>query len=79
MNQSDRDDQMLYRVVVDIEERYSVWFEHQEIPPGWRDAGKIGTKPECLDYIKTVWADMRPLSLRRHMEEHAAQSTQPPA
>ena len=35
---------------------------------GWRDAGKRGQKQECLDYIKQVWADMRPLSLRRSME-----------
>jgi MbtH protein len=23
---------------------------------------------ECLDYIKEVWTDMRPLSLRKRME-----------
>jgi MbtH protein len=77
MNQSDRDEPILYRVVVDAEERYSIWLEYQVIPIGWRDAGKTGTQSECLDYIKTVWTDMRPLSLRRWMEEHDAQSPQP--
>ncbi len=77
MSQSEQHDQTLYRVVIDEEERYSIWFEYREIPPGWRDAGKTGTKQECLDYIKTVWTDMRPLSLRRWMEENATQSTQP--
>ena len=33
------------------------------------DAGKSGTKAECLAYIKEVWTDMRPLSLRRKMEQ----------
>ncbi|MGH2389140.1 MAG: MbtH family protein, partial [Chloroflexota bacterium] len=37
-------------------------------PLGWLDAGKSGSKDECLAYIKEVWTDMRPLSLRRHME-----------
>jgi len=26
------------------------------------------SKQECLDYIKEVWTDMRPLSLRKQME-----------
>ena len=36
---------------------------------GWNDAGKRGTKAECLAYIEEVWTDMRPLSLRKKMEE----------
>ena len=36
---------------------------------GWNDAGKSGTKQECLEYIKEVWTDRRPLSLRKKMEE----------
>jgi len=38
---------------------------------GWKDAGKVGTKEECLAYIKEVWTDMRPLSLRKKMEEQS--------
>ena len=57
------------RVVVNDEEQYSIWPIHREIPLGWRDAGKSGTKAECLEYIKEVWTDMRPLSLRRKMEQ----------
>lgn len=56
------------RVVVNDEEQYSIWPESREPPPGWRDAGKTGTREECLDYIKQVWTDMRPLSLRRKMD-----------
>lgn len=35
------------------------------LPPGWREAGKRGTKQECLAHIEEVWTDMRPLSLRK--------------
>ena len=56
-----------YKVVVNDEEQYSIWPADREIPPGWRDAGKEGTKAECLAYIEEVWTDMRPLSLRKQM------------
>lgn len=76
MNASTRDaqeDTMTYRVVLNHEEQYSIWPLDLDIPLGWRDGGKIGAKAECLDYIKQVWTDMRPLSLRRQME--SAQDT----
>ncbi|MBX3629117.1 MAG: MbtH family protein [Nitrosomonas sp.] len=59
---------MIFRVVVNHEEQYSIWPEYKDIPAGWREAGKTGTKKECLDYIETVWTDMRPLSLRQFMD-----------
>ncbi|HLF66949.1 MAG TPA: MbtH family protein [Gammaproteobacteria bacterium] len=66
---NDDNDTMLYKVVVNHEEQYSIWPADRENPLGWRDAGKSGTKAECLAYIKEVWTDMRPLSLRRQMDE----------
>ncbi|HET6840941.1 MAG TPA: MbtH family NRPS accessory protein [Candidatus Angelobacter sp.] len=51
------------------EEQYSIWPTHKENALGWKDAGKSGTKEECLAYIKEVWTDMRPLSLRKKMQE----------
>jgi len=71
MNYDDREDQTIYKVVVNHEEQYSIWPADQENPAGWSDAGKSGSKPECLVYIKEVWTDMRPLSLRKKMEEAA--------
>lgn len=62
------EDNQQYRAVMNDEEQYSIWFAHRPNPLGWRDAGKTGTKQECLDYIKEVWTDMRPLSLRKKME-----------
>jgi MbtH protein len=41
----------------------------RENPLGWSDAGKSGTKAQCLAFIKEVWTDMRPLSVRRSMKE----------
>lgn len=71
MSASDTEDTTIYKVVVNHEEQYSIWPEYRELPPGWRDAGKSGPKQECLDYIKEVWTDMRPLSLRKKMDEAA--------
>ena len=57
-----------YKVVVNHEEQYSIWPLERENALGWRDAGFSGSKTECLTYIKEVWTDMRPLSLRKQME-----------
>ena len=74
----DREDTTIYKVVVNHEEQYSIWPEYKENPLGWRDAGKTGPKAECLAYIKEVWIDMRPLSLRKKMEEAALRPAPPP-
>lgn len=57
------------RVVVNDEEQYSIWPVGRELPTGWRDVGVQGPKASCLEYIEKVWTDMRPLSLRRAMEQ----------
>jgi len=69
VNRDEREDETIYKVVVNDEEQYSIWPADRENPLGWHEAGKSGTKQECLDYIKEVWTDMRPLSLRKKMEE----------
>lgn len=65
----ENEDNTIYRVVVNHEEQYSIWPADKETPRGWRDAGKSGTKARCLAYIKDIWTDMRPLSLRTKMED----------
>ena len=55
----------LFKVVVNPEEQFSIWPVRKENPLGWRDAGRSGTKDECLRYIAEIWTDMRPLSVRR--------------
>jgi MbtH protein len=64
MSNDEREDTTEYKVVINHEEQYSIWPSYRENPPGWRDAGKAGTKAECLEHIEKVWTDMRPLSLR---------------
>ena len=71
MAQDEQEDTGLYTVVVNAEEQYSIWPVGRDLPPGWKDAGKTGPKAECLAHIEAVWTDMRPLSLRRQMEELA--------
>ena len=71
MSLDEREDTTIYKVVVNHEDQYSIWPAHRENPLGWRDGGKSGNKTECLDYIKEVWTDMRPLSLRKKMDEAA--------
>jgi MbtH protein len=67
----DEEDDRIYKVVVNHEEQYSIWFADRDLPAGWREAGKQGPKAECLAYIDEVWTDMRPLSLRKQMDEAA--------
>ncbi|HET7081625.1 MAG TPA: MbtH family protein [Chloroflexia bacterium] len=74
MSWEDQEDNTIYKVVVNHEEQYSIWPADRDLPLGWREVGKSGTKEECLAYIKEVWTDMRPLSLRKKMEEAAAEA-----
>ncbi len=67
MSQDAQEDLTIYKVVLNDEEQYSIWAAERENPLGWHDAGKTGLKAECLAYIKEVWTDMRPLSLRKKM------------
>lgn len=57
-------EETVFRVVVNAERQHSIWPDYKEIPRGWTEVGKQGSKKECLDYIESVWTDMRPLSLR---------------
>jgi uncharacterized protein YbdZ (MbtH family) len=58
------EEQLEYRVVVNHEGQYSIWPAYKERPRGWEDAGKRGSKQDCLSFIEEVWTDMRPRSLR---------------
>ena len=71
---ANEEDTTVYRVVINHEEQYSIWPEWKDIPAGWRAVGPTGTKDECLAYVKEVWTDMRPLSLRKWMDENKATS-----
>ena len=69
MSGEDLEDNEVYAVVVNLEEQYSIWRKGKSIPSGWTAVGKEGTKAECLKYVDEVWTDMRPLSLRKKMQD----------
>jgi MbtH protein len=66
------DDVRTYTVLVNDEEQYSLWLADLPVPAGWRAVGKVGPKQECLDHVRAVWTDMRPLSLRKAMAQPKA-------
>jgi MbtH protein len=67
MSRDEKEDNTIYKVVMNHEEQYSIWPADRENALGWTDVGPSGSKAECLAYIKEVWTDMRPLSLRQKM------------
>jgi len=67
MARDEAEDTTIYKVVINHEEQYSIWPADREPPLGWQAVGKQGLKADCLAYIKDVWTDMRPLSLRQKM------------
>jgi len=71
MSRDEKEDTTQYKVVINHEEQYSIWFLDRDPPLGWKEVGKSGSKSECLAYIKENWTDMRPLSLRKSMEAPA--------
>lgn len=66
------DESTRFNVVVNHEEQYSIWPVDLPDAPGWRTVGVEGPKQQCLDYIASVWTDMRPLSLRKEMARSEA-------
>ncbi|MGW1191482.1 MbtH family protein [Streptomyces sp. NPDC002559] len=69
---NERGEQTRYRVVLNDEEQYSIWWAGRDLPAGWHAEGTEGTRQECLDRIGEIWTDLRPLSLRRRMDATAA-------
>jgi MbtH protein len=68
MTDEDRDERT-YLVVTNDELQYSIWRADVDLPAGWHAEGMNGTRADCLAHIDDVWTDMRPLSLRRQMEQ----------
>lgn len=68
----EQEDARTYQVVINSEEQYSIWYSESEIPAGWKAVGVRGSKADCLAYIESVWIDMRPLSVRRSLENKTA-------
>jgi MbtH protein len=65
------DAQGTYLVVVNDEEQYPVWAGEAAAPGGMAGGRQARAECDCLAYVDEVWTDMRPLSLRRAMNETA--------
>ena len=64
MSVSSNQSEQMFEVVVNHEGQYSIWPANKPVPDGWSKAGKHDGKEQCLEFIREVWTDMRPLSLR---------------
>jgi len=69
------DDKTIHLVLMNEEEQYCFWPKTNSVPNGWKVMME-GTRAECGKYVNEVWTDMRPLSLRKHMEEVAKRQQQ---
>ena len=69
-------DNTRYCVVVNSEEQYSYWFADGQLPVGWKSTGFTGTRAECLQEVDNIWTDMRPLSVRKSLEQQKAKETE---
>lgn len=65
----ENDKNLRYQVLINPEEQYSLWPADKQIPLGWKSVFGPETKETCLAYVKEVWTDMRPKSLRDEMEK----------
>lgn len=54
----------VFKLLTNGEGQQSIWPFAQAIPVGWQRAGPVGSKQNCLDWIKTHWPDIAPRSLR---------------
>jgi MbtH protein len=61
-------DDTTYQVLLNDEGQYSLWPASHEVPAGWRPDGTVGSRDECSAHVDEVWTDMRPRSLREHMD-----------
>lgn len=62
-------DHVIYAVVLNDEDQYSVWDVQRSVPTGWREEGFRGSYDDCIAHIETAWTDMRPRSLREAIRD----------
>ncbi|MNJ51498.1 MbtH family protein [Paenibacillus bouchesdurhonensis] len=53
-----------YLVLVNDEGQHSLWPAFIQAPEGWKVVFGESTREACVDYIESMWKDMRPLSLQ---------------
>ncbi|GAA4932665.1 MbtH family protein [Nonomuraea thailandensis] len=63
------DEDSEFFVLVNDEEQYSLWPAFIDVPEGWRVIHGAESRQACLEYVEQNWVDMRPRSLREHMDQ----------
>jgi MbtH protein len=58
----------LYAVIANCEDQYAVWPLSSPILPSWRRVGTVGTKDDCLEYVRRIETERQPSALRRLLE-----------
>jgi MbtH protein len=53
-----------FLVLVNLEAQHSLWPSFVEVPAGWRTVHGPDDRESCLEYVRTHWMDLRPLSLQ---------------
>ena len=68
----------LFTVVVNADEQYSIWPSSKSLPLGWFEIepGMAVSKEACLELIALRWQDMRPLVLRKMIQNTAVETVQ---
>jgi MbtH protein len=64
-----------FTVLINHEEQYGIWPADKPVPEKWRSTGVAGSKEECLAYVRGLWTDMRPLSIRKRHQGTKANAT----
>ncbi len=60
-----------WKVVVNDEEQYSIWFADRPAPEGWHEVGSTARSPSAWTTSSGMWTDMQPKSLRILMDDSA--------
>lgn len=58
------DENGTFLVLLNDEERSSLWPAFIDVPAGWRVVHPSSSRETSLDFVQRNWSDMRPKSLR---------------
>eukprot|EP00048_Salpingoeca_helianthica_P020237 m.5607 g.5607 ORF g.5607 m.5607 type:complete len:197 (-) comp4565_c0_seq2:18-608(-) len=62
-----------HRVIVNAEGQHCLQFTSAIVPPTWQAAGFEGAEKDCIDFVRSVWKDIRPRSVQQFTCQHKAQ------
>ncbi len=54
MKQDDKEDNTIYKIIVNDKGQFSLWPVDHSVPSGWKDGDKIGSRKDCMIYINLL-------------------------